>query len=111
MQRQISITNATINAFAGIEFGQAVVVANAVAGASMSCHHAASKCPDPGKSDLGSLGRWRGEETWRGTRPPSTTPTDVAVSHEQDMSYLMPTDVAMPARLWASWVLSRSLCG
>lgn len=111
MQRQISITNATINAFAAIEFGQAVVVANAVAGTSLSCHHADSKCPDPGKSDSGSLGLWREGEMWRETRTSDTTPSDVSVSYVPGMSYLMPSDVAMPARVWASWVLSRSLCG
>lgn len=111
MQRQISITNATINAFAGIQFGQAVVVANAVAGASLSCHHAASKCPDPGKSELGSLHLWREQDTWRDTRPSPMATVDVERSPVQDMSYLMPADVAMPAPIWASWVLSRSLCG
>ncbi len=112
MQQQIHIHNATINAFASFEFGQAVVVTNAAAHATLPTQHAVLKCSDPEKSGSGSLGRWRGTEMLRGRR--STTgrsKVGQVVTVDPGREYPMPAVVAMPPALWATWVLGQPLCG
>ncbi len=112
MQQQISIHNATINAFASFEFGQAVVVTNAAVHAPLPTQHAVSKCSDPGKSGGGSLARWRGTELLRGRRSMTrSSMVGLGVTVDPGRSYPMPAVVAMPPALWATWVLGQPLCG
>ncbi len=109
MQQFNRIHNATVNAFARFVSGQAVVVANAAAGASAMHPHAVTKCSDPGLTTdrlrergwrEGSLSR--GSLSKPGTGYGRTEPGRVGPR---------PTAPAMPPVLWASWILGRSLCG
>uniref|UniRef100_A0A7C2P0N0 Uncharacterized protein n=1 Tax=Schlesneria paludicola TaxID=360056 RepID=A0A7C2P0N0_9PLAN len=110
MQRPISIQNATINAFAGFQFGLATVVANATAGTTSMREHAVSKCSDPGKSGDPKPRSWRGQGmTYRRDHQHVAS---VPVVVRSGVAGSTPTPPAtLPPTLWAAWVLSRSLCG
>lgn len=113
MQQAITIQNATINAFAAIEAGQVAVVTNAAATSLMRSHHRASKCSEPRKTGPGTLAGWRRDPRSRGSS--STSPYSSVevgrVSVDPGRSYPMPSSQTMPAALWATWVLGKSLCG
>jgi hypothetical protein len=108
MQRINSIQNATINAFAGFQFGLANVVANATAGTSSMRSHAVSKGSDPRKSGDPSGRGWRGHGTsYRRDHRHVATVRPV----ETTVAGCTPTPSNLPPTLWAAWVLSQSLCG
>lgn len=115
MQQQICIPTTTAIAQARIAFAQAAVVTNAAAHTFREYQHAVPKCSDPGKPGRGASDRWRVSGMSRGWLRPSTPPVRVPVSRVAVPrvvrgSALM-SDLAMPPSLWASWVLSQSLCG
>ena len=121
MQQINNIHTATINAFASFEIGQAAVVTNVAAHASRMPLHAVSKCSDPMKSKGGALERWRGDSSSRGSHAGSTPPVptvvpvvmagDIDLTGNLGKGYPLPANAALPPALWATWVLSRSLCG
>ena len=109
MQQFPSIHNATVNAFARFVSGQAVVVANAAAGTSARHPHAVTKCSDPGLTTIRPRGRgWREGSLSLGSMSKPGSGYGVT---EPGRGYPRPTAPAMPPALWASWILSRSLCG
>ncbi|HUQ69633.1 MAG TPA: hypothetical protein VM165_08925 [Planctomycetaceae bacterium] len=109
MQRSINIQNATINAFADIQFGLATVVANAAAGTTSMRTHV-SKCSDPGKSGDPSPRRWRGSgSSYRHEHRQVVAVHPVARTGVCGSTPTTPS--TLPPTLWAAWVLSQSLCG
>jgi hypothetical protein len=107
MQRINSIQIATINAFAGLQFGLANVVANATARASMRRHNV-SKGSDPSKSGDPSGRGWRGHgSSYRRDHEQVATVCPVVTT----VAGCTPTPSTLPPTLWAARVLSRSLCG
>jgi hypothetical protein len=108
MQRIQNIQNATINAFAGIQFGLANVVANATARTSSMRSHAVSKGSDPRKSGEPSRRGWRGDgSSYRRDHRHVAAVSPVVTT----VAGCTPTPSTLPPTLWAAWVLSRSLCG
>ncbi len=114
MQRQqIGNTNNFINTNTGFGFGSAIGGTYAqlpCATLARAAAHAVHDCSDPVKPKRVRTMRSRevsSMESWRLASPTvtngTTATTPVAVPR--------PHVVVMPPRLWASWVLSRSLCG
>ncbi len=113
MQRQqIGNTNNFINTNTGFGFGSAIGGTYAMlpcAAPARAAAHAVHDLSDPVKPKRERVMRSRSlsSESWRLASPAvvngTTTSTPVAVPR--------PEVVVMPPRLWASWVLSRSLCG
>lgn len=113
MQRQQNgITNNFINTNTGFGFGSAIGGTYAqlpCAAPAMAAAHAVHDCSDPVKPKRERVMRSRplSSESWRldstESRNGTVPATPVAVHR--------PGVVGMPPRLWASWVLSRSLCG
>jgi len=114
MQRQqIGNTNNFINTNTGFGFGSAIGGTYAklpCAALARAAVHAVHDCSDPVKPKREPVMRscsLSSMESWRLASPAvtsgTTTSTPVAVPR--------PQVVVMPPRLWASWVLSRSLCG
>lgn len=113
MQRQTGITNATINAFTGTQFGLAGVVAYAnMPCASVAVDHAAMKHPD-GRSTVKRTARLRRSSqesrSWRSTTSLCGPDSGSRAAEAGDCSCAL--RAALPPQLWAAWVLSQSLCG
>lgn len=112
MQRTTGNSTVTTTTQAGFTFGLVSVGANAVRCASRKSI-AGSKCSETGKP-VALVHRLHDADAWR--HRALTDMRDADMRNDQARlaraeSYQLRTESALPPRLWASWVLSQSLCG
>lgn len=110
MQRQqIGNTNNTINTNNGFGFVGSIGGTYALLPrASAAAAHAVHDVSDPAVFD--SVKRSKHERVMR-CRPLSTESWRLDSTESRNGTPTTPAGVVMPPRLWASWVLSQSLCG
>lgn len=107
MQRQTGITAATTFTTTGFQFGLAVAGTYALPRAS-AMHPVVSNRPDPVKSKRPDAEADFHCESRHSSSEPGSTGR-LTVMRRVDARLIAPA--GLPPRLWATWVLSQSLCG